>query len=473
MWEWPRSTPEEQGLSSTTLAEMVKVIRQQKRPIHSILVIRHGVMVLEAYAFPFAADIRHCVYSTTKSITSALVGIAVGDELLGPVDMPVSGYFPSAPLEDPRKNEILVEHLLSMDSGIEWMEPLHSGLNDLWGIIEADDPVQYFFNPALVEEPGTVYNYNSGGSHLLSILVQEASGKKAVDFAAERLFHPLGIRDYAWQEDFTGHSVGGTGLELRAEDMAKIGQLYLDGGQWQGEQIIPADWVVESTRIHSDPPTDVGYGYQWWIRPEGDYYSLGWGGQQIRVFPEQDMVVVFTAGAQGDAILHEDLVDTYLFPAVISDEPLPADDNAHAALVNAITAFTSPQVWPSQPSSKMVDEIDGKQWLVTGMGEWSIFGLHFPSSSEGVLDLEMDEDMMHLRIGLDGTYRVTSTDELGLVALAGYWESSDSFVVVQQNVREADLRMTHIRFNGNTAKLYSVWSVEKYEEETEAVLFGE
>ena len=452
---------------------MVEAVRQEKLALHSILVVRHGVLVLEAYNHPFNGETRQSVYSVTKSITSALVGIAIADGNLNSVDSSVVSYFPSVSLDDPRKEAIQVENLLAMNSGIEWMEPLHSGLNDLWGIIEADDPAQYFFNPALVEEPGAVFNYNSGGSHLLSMLVQETVGQPASDLATERLFTPLGIRDYFWKSDFTGHSIGGTGLELRPVDMIKIGQLYLDYGEWQGRQIIPSDWVSASSRVHSNPSSEVGYGYQWWIRPQGDYYALGWGGQKIRVFPEQDMVVVFTAGESGEGMLHNDLVDSFILPAVRSENPLPANPQGQAQLTAAIDKLASPQVWPSQPSSPLTSEVEGKQWLVTGMGEWSMFSLHFFSSSEAQLDLTLDGDKMPLRVGLDGIFRVTDTNDIGPVALIGYWESPDTFILVQQNLRDADRRMTRLHFEGDKVKLNSVWFVEPYEEESEAELFGE
>lgn len=472
-WEWQRSTPEEQGLSSAVLAGMLETMAQEKWNIHSILVVRHGVLVLEVYNHPFNSETRHSVYSVTKSITSSLVGIALNDGLLDDVNTPVISFFPSVTLDDPRKGSILVEHLLSMSSGIEWMEPLYSGLNDHWGILEADDPAAYFFNPALLYEPGTVFNYNSGGSHMLSMIIQKATDIPAAEFAAEKLFAPLDITDYSWEKDFTGHSKGGTGLELKPQDMAKIGQLYLNGGRWLERVIIPAEWITQSTATHSIPYDGMGYGYQWWLRPQGDYYALGWGGQQIRVFPEQDMVAVFTAGMSGNSILHNDLVDNYILPAVISDSPLPADSQAQARLQLAIDALGVPQEWLSKPLPPLAKEIDGKQWLVTGQGNWSIFALHFEGNDEAQFELTIENDPMLLMIGLDGIYRVTDTEELGPVALAGYWDNTDTFVIIQQNLREADRRTTRMHFNGNNVKLFSEWIVEPYHEESEAVLFGE
>ena len=467
---WPRSTPEEQGVSSATLAAMLEKIQQENRPIHSILVIRHGVLVLEAYAHPFDAQTRHGVYSVTKSVTSALVGIAQAGGKLA-VDAPVIDSFPSIEPDDPRKKSIRIENLLAMNSGIEWTEPLYSGLNDHWSILEADDPARYFFERALIEEPGAVFNYNSGGSHLLSILVQNATGQPAVDFAAANLFSPLGIRDFGWLDDFTGHTQGGTGLELLPVDMAKIGQVYLNGGKWQGRQIVPAEWVKTSTRAHSAPSTGMGYGYQWWIRPQGDYYALGWGGQQIRVFPEKDMLAVISAGMSGEGILHNDLVDTYLLPAATSNNALAANPQAKTRLDTAVRALATPRKGTSAALSPLAREVDGKQWLVTGMGNWSMFTLHFSDNTTARLELELDKDPVTLSVGLDGVYRVTGTPDYGPIAMRGYWEAPDTFVLEQQNLREADRRTTRLQFAGNDVKLFSQWFVEPHQEESEAVLF--
>ncbi len=471
-WEWQRSSPEEQGVSSAVLVDMLEAVQQEDLNLHSVIVIRHGVLILEVYVHPFNTQTRHAVYSVTKSITSTLVGIAGAEGALD-VQTPVISYFSSVTLDDPRKEAIRVEHLLSMTSGIEWMEPLYSGLSDHWGILESDDPAQYFFTPALLAEPGTLFNYNSGGSHLLSMLVQEVSGQTAADFAAAKLFAPLDIRDYAWKTDFTGHTWGGTGLELLPLDMAKIGQVILNGGEWQGIQVVPADWVNTATQVHSTSSPELNYGYQWWIRPQGDFYALGWGGQQIHVFPDEDMVVVFTAGLGGNAILHDELVDNYLLPAVKSNDTLPADEQAGIRLNDAIAALASPQVHYSTPISPLAQELDGKLWLVTGRGNWSMFSLHYLSETEALFDLEQDADMQQLLVGLDGMYRISETTDYGPSAQYGYWETPDTFVLVQQYLRDADWRRTRIQFSGTTFTVHSEWFVEPYQEESEGVLFGE
>jgi len=470
-WQWPRSTPEAQGVSSNILAAMLEKIHQDNRQIHSLLIIRHGVLILEVFVHPFRPETRHAVYSVTKSITATLVGIALDKGMLESINKPVADFFPNLPIDNPRKKEITVENLLAMNSGVEWTEPLHSGLSDHWGILESSNPVEYFFSPALVAEPGQVFNYNSGGSHLLSIILQQETSSTGADFARQHLFTPLDITDFTWDKDYTRHTVGGTGLALLPVDMAKIGQLYLDNGRWQDEQILSADWIKTSTQIHSQPSPDVGYGYQWWLRPQGDYYALGWGGQQIRVLPKQDMVIVITAGESGEYILHNDLVDGYLIPAVQSNNPLPDNTAALKRLQTAVNALSTTRTFPSSEISPMAYEVDGKQWLVTGRGDWSMFTLHQVNKTEAQLVLTLDGDSMPLKVGLDGIYRITETEECGPVAMLGYWEAPDTFAVMQQNLREADRRMTRLQFAGEKVNLFSQWFVEPYQEESEAVLF--
>jgi CubicO group peptidase (beta-lactamase class C family) len=438
-WQWPRSTPEAQGVSSSVLAAMLEKIYQDNRQIHSLLIIRHGVLILDVSVHPFRPETRHAVYSVTKSITATLVGIAHDKGILESVNKPVADFFPDLPIDDPRKKEITVENLLAMNSGVEWAEPLHSGLSDLWGILEASDPVEYFFTPALLAEPGEVFNYNSGSSHLLSIILQQETGSTGADFARRHLFTPLEITDFTWDKDYTRHTVGGTGLELQPVDMAKIGQLYLDNGRWQDEQILSADWIKTSTQIHSQPSPDVGYGYQWWLRPQGDYYALGWGGQQIRIFPKQDMVVVITAGESGEHILHNDLVDGYLIPAVQSNNPLPDNTAALKRLQTAVNALSTPRTFPSSEIPPKAYEVDGKQWLVTGRGDWSMFTLHQVNKTEAQLDLTLDGDSMPLKVGLDGTYRITETEECGPVAMLDVHRDvrrADDVAVVETDVLE-------------------------------------
>lgn len=208
---WPVSSPEEQGMDSARLAAMLKQIQADGRNIHSILIARHGILVLEAYFHPFNRETPHNLYSCTKSVTSALTGIAIDRGLVTSVDTTVHTLFPDISVDTPDKEAITLRHLLTMSSGIEWAEPLRSGLSDTWSFIESDSSPQYFFDRTLIHAPGKIFNYNTGGSHLLSMILQNASGEMTAEFARQNLFDPLGISEYVWDKDIHGYTTGEPG----------------------------------------------------------------------------------------------------------------------------------------------------------------------------------------------------------------------------------------------------------------------
>ncbi|MHC1782253.1 MAG: hypothetical protein AB9891_05735 [Anaerolineaceae bacterium] len=184
-------------------------------------------------------------------------------------------------------------------------------------------------------------------------------------------------------------------------------------------------------------------------------------------------MVVFTAGLNGNAILHKDLIDTYLLTAVKTDEPLSEDIQGHERLLKAIDSLAAPLEFKSSPLSELANQANSLQWLVTGMGDWSMFTLNFPDDTQARIDLTLDGESMPLAVGLDGLYRVTVTEELGPVALVGWWDSYDTFVLQQQNLRDADRRTTRLQFTNDGIKMVSQWLVDPYVEVSEAQLFGE
>ncbi len=379
---WPVSTPEEQGMDSARLAAMLKQIQADGRNIHSILIARHGTLVLDAYIHPFNRESPHNLYSCTKSVTSAVTGIAIDKGLVTGVDTPVHTLFPDVSLDTPEKEAITLHDLLTMSSGIEWAEPLRSGLSDTWSFVESDSPPQYFFDRALINTPGEVFNYNTGGSHLLSMILQNASGEMTAEFARQNLFEPLGISEYIWEKDMHGYTTGGTGLALRPDDMLKIGQLFLQNGKWDGQQIIPEAWVRGSTSSKVNISPGIDYGYQWWVHQDGIYNALGWGGQQIIVIPRQDMVVVINAGLRDAAWnSYNDLLNGYILPAVRSKGKLPANNSANALLITEVEKIASPVSLSPSPVPEIANSINDREYVdLNGTHGWSTFTFHFMSA---------------------------------------------------------------------------------------------
>ncbi len=312
--EWPRSTPEQQGLNSERLIRLMELIRDGKEfpDLHCLLIVRNGNLVVEEYFRDYSADKLHTLQSVSKSFTSALLGIAIErGEIMG-VDEKVLDFFTDIRVienMDTRKTSIRLQDLLTMRSGTDYHEGYtgspHSTLNSLnsgWD--------HFYLNRPMVRDPGTHFQYDSGGVILMSSMLKDRTGMHADRYAQKYLFKPLDITRVQWFKNKEGHPHTGGGLHLLPQDMAKFGLLYLNNGEWRGTQVVPAVWVKESFQKHVNlrrkVPGVVGYGYLWWILspdPKGAgkefvYAAMGFRAQYIFVIPEHDMVVVVTGGTR-------------------------------------------------------------------------------------------------------------------------------------------------------------------------------
>ncbi len=335
---WPKegSTPEQQGVDSEMLVGMFDYIEQQEVDVHGVLVVRNGYTVLEAYYPPYRPDIRHSTASVGKSFTGALVGIAIREGYIEGVDQKVASFFPDhADLQDdPLKQAMTIEHLLTMTSGLDWPEAAasySSSGNIMNEMMRSSDWVRFVLDRPMAAAPGATFNYSSGASHLLSAIIQEATGERTFSFAQTYLFQPLGISYVSWPSDPHGIAFGAGGLRLTPRDMARFGQLYLQGGVWNGKQVVPAEWVEASVaRQVSAHGAASYYGYQWWVRGNGVYAAHGYRGKRIFVIPDLEMVVVITADLSGN--LPSVLLSNYIIPAARSSELLPENPEGVALL---------------------------------------------------------------------------------------------------------------------------------------------
>jgi CubicO group peptidase (beta-lactamase class C family) len=297
--DWRTSAPEDQGLDPTALARVVQ--RAQKMNLHSLLVIRNGVLVSETYFAGYGADKTHELYSVTKSFTATLVGIAVDGGMIS-LEQPVLEYFSDLKVQnsDASKTSMTLAHLLSMTSGLDWAE----GDPTYRAMYMSPDWVQYVLDIPMRAQPGSEFRYCSGCSHVLSAAVQKAADMNTRDFADTRLFKPLGISNYNWDADSQQIPIGGWGLQLTPRDIAKLGYLYLHKGSWDGQQIVSAAWIEAATRTQIETGGSWGYGYQWWIDTAHNAYAArGRYGQLIYVVPDLDLIVVSTAAAESDEAL--------------------------------------------------------------------------------------------------------------------------------------------------------------------------
>ena len=334
----PPARPADEGVDAAGIADFVTALETapQIEP-HSFMLLRHGRVVAQGWWAPYAQHRPHLLYSLSKSFTSTAVAFAVAEGLFG-LDDTVLSHFPELDGEvtDPRSRAMKVRHLAAMASGH------HDETIDRVYATDPDDVVRGFLRIAPEGEPGTVFAYNQPCTYTLASLVRRASGRSLVDYLRPRLFEPLGITDVGWQRDHHGRELGFSGLHAVTDAVARLGLLYLQRGQWQGRQLLPAGWVEQATRSHVATPSQdgadwqQGYGFQFWRSRHG-YRGDGAYGQFCVVLPEQDAVLVTTAATEDmQAVL--DAAWQHLLPA-LHDQPLtgPAaeagDDRLAARLV--------------------------------------------------------------------------------------------------------------------------------------------
>ena len=302
--EWRNSTPEEQGMSSENIERMMEFIDGQNISIHSVMITRHGYVVHEEYLTTrYSENTRHEIHSMTKSFTSTLVGIAIDQGFIEDVSQTILPLFPDYNITnvDERRERITIEHLLTMRAGMFWDEvsaPYMSPENDVYYILTGDG-VDHCLNLDMVAEPGELWHYSGGASHLLAAIVQVATETSLLEFARNQLFDPLGIDSILWTRDGSGNwYTGAWGLSLSTRNLAKFGYLFLNNGTWDGQQIVSEEWVnVATSSFTMFDGNCEGYGYQWWTLPNyGAYYAAGRNGQFIIVVPHLDIVAVFTSG---------------------------------------------------------------------------------------------------------------------------------------------------------------------------------
>ena len=330
----PRSTPEAEGVSSTAILDFIKAVENSKNEFHSIMILRHGKVIAEGWWKPYRADLRHTMYSVSKSFTATAIGFAVTEKKLSVNDKVISFFPEDLPdtVSDYLK-ELSVKDLLTMSVG---QDPEPTGPV----IVTQENWVKGFLATPIKHKPGSVFLYNSLATYMLSAIVQKVTGEQVLQYLTPRLFSPLGIKNIDWEIDPKGINSGGWGLRLKTEDMAKFGQLFLQKGKWQGKQIIPSAWVEEASTFKIDQKPELsqaekdksdwtqGYCYQMWRCKNNAYRGDGAFGQYIIVMPDQDAVIAITSET-GDMQDELNLVWKYLLPAM-GNQKLPVSSNALA-----------------------------------------------------------------------------------------------------------------------------------------------
>ena len=461
----PLSTPEEQGMDSRVLAEAVAYLtqhRQDYRP-HQVIVVRHGRRVLDVALYPFSQGLRHDIASVGKMITGTLIGLAIDHGYIASADEPVLSFFPDREIanRDARKEAMTIAHLLAQRSGIYHGDDGTHSAED--AAMEASpDWVQWVLDRPMAEPPGGTWYYSNANLHLAAGVLAQATGMSPLEFARRYLFRPLRISDVVWEADPQGVNVGNGGQQLRPLDLAKIGQLYLDGGVWEGKQVLSPAWVRRSTSPAPGPhpsgwPAEFSIGFHWVI--ESDRCEAGGsGGQTVLFFPAEDLVLTVVAGggtpyggcSNPDA-LAAPLYAWYIKPAVRSAAPLPPNPVAFAALQAQVAAAAISYEGPPRPVLALpatAQAISGRRFLLEPNAlEVQWFSLDFAPGNEALLRIAGEEEIA-VRVGLDNVRRI-SPGQYGLPAAAkGWWADNVRFVVLLEEFALYTYLRVTMTFNG-------------------------
>ena len=342
MADWLHTSPAEAGLAADIAEQIDRDHAAGKLPgLHAVVVARHGKLVVERYYsgedqrwgdplghVEFDPETLHDIRSISKSVVSLLYGIALEDGIVPALNESLVSQFPDYPdlMEDPIRRDISIRHALTMTMGTEWDEtiPYSDPRNSEIAMERSDDRYRFVLDRPIVTEPGSRWVYNGGTTAVLAGLIARRSGQNLFDYAREHLFDPLGIEKVEWVSGFDGDPAAASGLRMRPRDLAKIGQLVLQNGTWEGDQVVPEKWVKASSNDWVYAASGVRYGYQWWLgthRDNGHDWMAGFGngGQRVIILPALDMVIVITAGRYNDFSswqLLQHLQNTLIIPAV-------------------------------------------------------------------------------------------------------------------------------------------------------------
>ncbi|MDX2034248.1 MAG: serine hydrolase [Blastocatellia bacterium] len=468
---WRTATPESQGVDSAILAEAMELARQRGLAIHSFLLVRNGVIVAEAYFYPYDGKTPHDIASVTKPITATLIGLAIEQGKIKSVKEPMLSLFAGQKIAnvDERKQRVFVEHLLTMSSGLACKA--QAGEPTLWEMLSAPDNTQFMRDLPMVEEPGSKYVYCSGGMHLLSGAIKQKTGMNAEAFARKNLFGPLGINDLVWPRDPQNISHGFGNLHLLPRDMAKLGWLFLKQGQWNGKQIVPAAWVADATRSHikTGGAGSSDYGYGWRVPTNNGLVAFeagGRGGQLISVLPSKNAVIVMNGGgfSSGDVM-------KLALSSLKSDQPLSENPTAFARLNKAIAAIAkspAPQTAAALPA--IAQSVSGKKFALekNWMGLKSLALSFRPGDETATATLEFEPALKQYQwglsakvrgaktvreirpVGLNGVPRLSNDGMMGMpVALKGAWEDAQTFALEYDEVANTNTYRLRLTFDGN------------------------
>jgi CubicO group peptidase (beta-lactamase class C family) len=455
---WQVSTPEEQGMDSASLAQLIETVGTYKQD--SLMIIRHGKIVAEANYAPYVAGISHDLRSVTKSVVSTLTAIELRQGLLDSVDHPVLDLFPDKNIShvDEAKKAMTVQNLLDMTSGIEWQEKAYTPDETIMRMYRSPDRTEFVLSQPMSSTPGSKFYYNSGNPYVLSALITKKTGQSAFDFAKKELFAPLGITSARWGRlDAQGVTDGEAGLFLSPHDMARIGYLYLHNGAWEGRQIIPSSWVERAKEGSVSATFGFHYANLWWSKPEmGAFMALGRHSQLILVLPKLDVVAVMTGALRDDEFYPNSRLIKDISGSVKSDTPLPPDPIATSLLAASIRHAATEKPSSVGGTPELARAISGKTFELD-QNELRIrtFTLNFfDSDSSWVITTDTGKSDRPTErftglMGLDGVFRKSPPALYGINAARGRWLNEHTFSLERRILGHGETQIWTLTFDGD------------------------
>jgi CubicO group peptidase (beta-lactamase class C family) len=455
---WQVSSPEEQGMDSASLARLIETVGTYRQD--SLMIIRHGKIVAEAYYAPYVAGISHDLRSVTKSIVGTLTAIQLQTGSLDSVDHPVMDLFADKQIQnvDDRKRAMTVQSLLDMTSGIEWVEKAYTPDETIMKMYESPDRTAFVLNQPMAGAPGTSFNYSGGNPYLLSALINKKSEKNAFDFAKKELFEPLGIKSAKWGSvDAQGITDGEAGLFLAPHDMAKIGYLYLHNGRWDERQIIPSSWVDRTKAGGVTATFGFHYANLWWSYPEkGVYMARGRHSQLILVIPKHDVIAVMTGVLRDTEFYSVSALIDDVSSAVKSDKALPSDPIATALLATAIRQAATEKPSAVGGTPELAKAVSGKVYQFNDNAlHVKNFTLNFlESDSSWVITTypgkaDRSPGRFTGLVGLDGVFRKSPPAPYGINAAKGRWINERTFAMERRILGRGEIQTWALTFDGD------------------------
>lgn len=447
----PRSAPEAQGISSAGLSRLIDALEKNDH-LHSIMIVRHGKVVAEGWWSPYKANEPHMLYSLSKSFTSTAIGMLIAEGKIS-LDDQIQKFFPDDVPANPTNNqkEMRIRDLLCMSTGH------HPDVVDKMTYAGDVPLVKQFLSAPVEHKPGTLFYYNTPGSFMLSAIVQKVTGEKVVDYLKPRLFDPLGIKYPDWESSPQGINMGGFGLNVITEDIAKFGQLYLQRGEWNGQRLLPAAWVDLATSKQasngSNPYSDwdQGYGYQFWRCRPGFYRGDGAFGQYCIVMPQYDTVVAITSGT-GDMGGVMNILWETLLPELRATA-LPANDGAATALASKMKGLVLPGTKGSATAS--ASGISGKTFEYEPIPNVPISKVRVDVTSSGT-KVSLGDNQF--------TIKPEGWVDAGMIGgraakVSGAWTSGDTLTLKIAQTNTPYVPTLKLKANGSSLSATFQWNV--------------